>query len=183
MITSIAPSLNAEISDSGIIEGGQNGFPVGEVNFLLSILNAGSLPATLNPTPLLEEKVGPTLGQDTIAKGIRAIFISMIVVPIFMVIYYRVSGLIAVIALILNLILLVGFMSLTASTFTLPGLAGLSLTIGMAVDANVLIFERMREEKDKGARCVNRCVMVSTGPGPRFSMPISPQSSPASSYL
>ncbi len=146
-----APSLNAEISDSGIIEGGQNGFPVGEVNFLLSILNAGSLPATLNPTPLLEEKVGPTLGQDTIAKGIRAIFISMIVVPIFMVIYYRMSGLIAVIALILNLILLVGFMSLTVSTFTLPGLAGLSLTIGMAVDANVLIFERMREEKDKGA--------------------------------
>ena len=146
-----APSLNAEISDSGIIEGGQNGFPVGEVNFLLSILNAGSLPATLNPVPLLEEKVGPTLGQDTIAKGIRAILISMIVVPIFMVIYYRISGVIAVIALVLNLFLLVGFMALTSSTFTLPGLAGLSLTIGMAVDANVLIFERMREEKDKGA--------------------------------
>ena len=146
-----APSLNAEISDSGIIEGGQNGFPAGEVNFLLSILNAGSLPATLNPVPLLEEKVGPTLGQDTIAKGVRAVFISMIVVPIFMVIYYKVSGVIAVIALVLNLLLLVGFMSLTSSTFTLPGLAGLSLTIGMAVDANVLIFERMREEKDKGA--------------------------------
>lgn len=146
-----APSLNAEISDSGIIEGGQNGFPAGEVNYLLSILNAGSLPATLNPVPLLEEKVGPTLGQDTIAKGIRAVFISMIVVPIFMVIYYKAAGVIAVIALVLNLLLLVGFMSLTSSTFTLPGLAGLSLTIGMAVDANVLIFERMREEKDKGA--------------------------------
>jgi SecD/SecF fusion protein len=146
-----APSLNSEISDSGIIEGGQSGFPVGEVNFLLSILNAGSLPATLNPVPLLEEKVGPTLGQDTIAKGIRAIIVSMIVVPIFMVLYYGKAGIIAVISLVLNLFLLVGFMSLTSSTFTLPGLAGLALTIGMAVDANVLIFERMREEKDKGA--------------------------------
>ncbi len=146
-----APSLNTEISDSGIIEGGPSGFPVGEVNFLLSILNAGSLPATLNPVPLLEEKVGPTLGQDTIAKGVRAILVSMIVVPIFMVVYYGKAGIIAVIALIVNLVLLVGFMSLTTSTFTLPGLAGLALTIGMAVDANVLIFERMREEKDKGA--------------------------------
>lgn len=141
-----APSLNAEISDSGIIEGGQNGFPAGEVNFLLSILNAGSLPATLNPVPLLEEKVGPTLGQDTIAKGVRAVAISMVVVPIFMVIYYKIAGVIAVIALVLNLLLLVGFMSLTSSTFTLPGLAGLSLTIGMAVDANVLVYERIREE-------------------------------------
>ncbi|MFM7130045.1 MAG: protein translocase subunit SecD [bacterium] len=146
-----APSLNAQISDSGIIEGGQNGFEVKEVEFLLNILNAGSLPATLNPVPLQEEKVGPTLGQDTIQKGVYAIAISMIVVPIFMVFYYRICGIIAVIALVLNLILLVGFMSLTTSTITLPGLAGLALTIGMAVDANVLIFERMREEKDKGA--------------------------------
>lgn len=146
-----APSLNAQISDSGIIEGGQSGFEVKEVEFLLNILNAGSLPATLNPVPLQEEKVGPTLGQDTIQKGIYAIAISMVVVPIFMVFYYRLCGVIAVIALVLNLILLVGFMSLTTSTFTLPGLAGLALTIGMAVDANVLIFERMREEKDKGA--------------------------------
>jgi SecD/SecF fusion protein len=146
-----APSLNSEISDSGIIEGGPSGFPVGEVNFLLSILNAGSLPATLNPTPLQEEKVGPTLGQDTIAKGVRAIAISMVVVPIFMIAYYGISGVIAVIGLVVNLVLLVGFMSLTSSTFTLPGLAGLALTIGMAVDANVLIFERMREEKEKGA--------------------------------
>ena len=146
-----APSLNAQISDSGIIEGGQSGFEVKEVEFLLNILNAGSLPATLNPVPLQEEKVGPTLGQDTIQKGIYAIAISMVVVPIFMVFYYRLCGVIAVIAMVLNLILLVGFMSLTTSTFTLPGLAGLALTIGMAVDANVLIFERMREEKDKGA--------------------------------
>jgi SecD/SecF fusion protein len=146
-----APTLNAQISDSGIIEGGQSGFEVKEVEFLLNILNAGSLPATLNPVPLQEEKVGPTLGQDTIQKGVYAIIISMIVVPIFMIIYYRVCGIIAVIALVLNLILLVGFMSLTSSTITLPGLAGLALTIGMAVDANVLIFERMREEKDKGA--------------------------------
>lgn len=142
-----APVINSEINGDGIIEG----MPVREVDRLISILRAGSLPATINPTPLQEETVGATLGQDTIEKGVRAITISMFVVPIFMLVYYRFAGLVAVIGLILNMILLVGSMALFKATFTLPGLAGLALTIGMAVDANVLIFERMREEKEKGA--------------------------------
>ena len=103
------------------------------------------------PEPLQEEKVGPTLGEDTIAKGVFAIWVSMLVVPIFMLVYYRFAGLVAVIALVLNMILLIGSMAFMQATFSLPGLAGLALTIGMAVDANVLVFERMREEKERGA--------------------------------
>ena len=146
-----APSINSEIRDSGIIEGGGQGFKPKEVEHLINILQAGSLPASLNPTPLQEEKVGPTLGEDTIAKGVRAIWVSMLVVPIFMVIYYRFAGVVAVIALVVNMILLIGSMAFMQATFSLPGLAGLALTIGMAVDANVLVFERMREEKERGA--------------------------------
>lgn len=142
-----APSINSEIRDSGIIEGVQPE----EVSYLIEILKAGSLPASIDPTPLLEEKIGPTLGRDTIAKGLRAIVISLAIVPVFMISYYRFAGLVAVLALLLNVLLLVASMAVTGSSFTLPGLAGLALTIGMAVDANVLIFERMREEKERGA--------------------------------
>jgi SecD/SecF fusion protein len=146
-----APSINSEIRDQGIIEGGGQGFKAKEVEYLIKILQEGSLPATLNPEPLQEEKVGPTLGEDTIAKGVFAIWVSMLVVPIFMLVYYRFAGVVAVVALVLNMILLVGSMAFIQSTFSLPGLAGLALTIGMAVDANVLVFERMREEKERGA--------------------------------
>ena len=146
-----APSINSEIRDSGIIEGGGQGFKPKEVEHLINILQAGSLPASLNPTPAQEEKVGPTLGEDSIAKGWRAIWVSMLVVPVFMVIYYRFAGIVAVIALVANMILLIGTMAFMQATFSLPGLAGLALTIGMAVDANVLVFERMREEKERGA--------------------------------
>lgn len=145
-----APSINSEIRDSGIIEGGGQGFKPKEVQHLVNILQAGSLPASLNPTPLQEETVGPTLGEDSITKGWRAIWVSMLAVPIFMIFYYRFAGVVAVIALIVNMILLVGTMAFLQATFSLPGLAGLALTIGMAVDANVLVFERMREEKQKG---------------------------------
>ncbi|MGC8638309.1 MAG: protein translocase subunit SecD [Isosphaeraceae bacterium] len=146
-----APSINSEIRESGIIEGGGQGFKPKEVQHLINILQAGSLPASLNPTPAQEEKVGPTLGEDSIAKGWRAIWVSMLVVPIFMAIYYRFAGIVAVIALVANMILLLGTMAFMQATFSLPGLAGLALTIGMAVDANVLVFERMREEKERGA--------------------------------
>jgi len=146
-----APVINSEIRDSGIIEGGPQGFKPKEVEHLINVLRAGSLPASLNPTPLQEEKVGPTLGEDTIAKGVRAIWVSLVVVPIFMVFYYRFAGVVAVIALAVNMILLIGSMARIQATFSLPGLAGLALTIGMAVDANVLVFERMREEKERGA--------------------------------
>ena len=146
-----APAINSEIRDSGIIEGGPQGFKAKEVEHLIQVLRAGSLPASLNPNPLQEEKVGPTLGEDTIAKGVCAIWVSLLVVPIFMIIYYRFAGIVAVLALLVNMILLIGSMSFIQATFSLPGLAGLALTIGMAVDANVLVFERMREEKERGA--------------------------------
>jgi SecD/SecF fusion protein len=146
-----APSINSEIRDSGIIEGGSQGFSPKELDFLITVLRSGSLPASLNPEPLQEENVGPTLGDDTIAKGIFAIFVSMIVVPVFMIIYYRFAGVVAVVALMLNLLLLLASMAFLQASFTLPGLAGLALTIGMAVDVNVLIFERMREEAERGA--------------------------------
>jgi SecD/SecF fusion protein len=146
-----APHLKNEIRDSGIIEGGPQGFKAKEVEHLVQVLRAGSLPASLNPNPVQEEKVGPTLGEDTIAKGVFAIWVSLLVVPIFMMIYYRFAGFVAVLALLVNMILLIGSMAKIQATFSLPGLAGLALTIGMAVDANVLVFERMREEKERGA--------------------------------
>ena len=146
-----APSINQEIRDSGIIEGGPQGFSPKELDLLITVLRSGSLPASLNPDPLQEESVGPTLGQDTIAKGIFAIVISLIVVPVFMMVYYRFAGVVAVVALMLNLLLLLASMAFLQASFTLPGLAGLALTIGMAVDVNVLIFERMREEAERGA--------------------------------
>jgi SecD/SecF fusion protein len=146
-----APHLKNEIRDSGIIEGGPQGFKAKEVEHLVQVLRAGSLPASLNPNPVQEEKVGPTLGEDTIAKGVFAIWVSLLTVPIFMVIYYRFAGIVAVLALLVNMILLIGSMAFIQATFSLPGLAGLALTIGMAVDANVLVFERMREEKERGA--------------------------------
>jgi SecD/SecF fusion protein len=146
-----APSINQEIGASGIIEGGPQGFSPKELDLLITVLRSGSLPASLNPEPLQEENVGPTLGDDTIAKGIRAIVISMIVVPLFMIFYYRFAGVVAVVALVLNVLLLIASMGFFQVSFTLPGLAGLALTIGMAVDVNVLIFERMREEAERGA--------------------------------
>ena len=142
--------------DQGIIEFGSAG-NVKEVSQADRDPPArASLPASVDPTPLLEEKIGPTLGKDTIDKGINAILVSMIVVPLFMIVYYRFAGLISVIALVMNMILLVGSMAVFHSSFTLPGLAGLALTIGMAVDANVLVFERMREEAERGASMVQQ---------------------------
>jgi SecD/SecF fusion protein len=142
-----APVIRQEIRDNGIIEG----MTPRQRDELIDILRAGKLPASIDPIPLQQESIGPTLGRDTIEKGLRAILVSMCVVPLFMIAYYRFAGVIAVIALVLNTLLLVGSMAWTRSSFTLPGLAGLALTIGMAVDANVLIFERMREEKARGA--------------------------------
>ncbi len=142
-----APVIRSAIRDSGVIENMQPR----QVEDLINILRAGSLPASIDPIPLQQEQIGPTLGRDTIDKGLRAIWISMLVVPLFMIAYYRFAGVVAVVCLILNMILLLGSMAFTGSTFTLPGLAGLALTIGMAVDANVLIFERMREEAERGA--------------------------------
>jgi preprotein translocase subunit SecD len=115
-----------------------------EARDLAIVLRAGALPA---PVKILEQRtVGPSLGQDSVDKGIIATIIGGLLVVVFMVIYYKLSGLVANVALFLNLVLLLGTMAAFEATLTLPGIAGIVLTIGMAVDANVLIFERTREE-------------------------------------
>lgn len=119
-------------------------FTTQEANDLAIVLRAGALPAPLKIVQDLT--VGPSLGQDSIDKGVRATLIAGILVVVFMVVYYRLSGLIADFALILNLLCLMGALSALTATLTLPGIAGIVLTIGMGVDSNVLIFERIREE-------------------------------------
>lgn len=123
-------------------------FSVQEAKDISLILRAGALPAPVN---IIEERsVGPALGKDSVQKGIRAIIIGGICVLAFMAVYYLLSGLIADLALILNILIITGALSYFGATLTLPGIAGLVLTIGMAVDANVLIFERIREESKLG---------------------------------
>ncbi len=122
-----------------------------EIEFLIGVLNAGSLPASLRPEPISQQRISSQLGDDTIRRGTLAIAISTIAVLVFMAVYYRFCGLVADLAVVLNMIVTVALMILIKAAFTLPGLAGLVLTVGMAVDANVLIYERMREESERGA--------------------------------
>jgi SecD/SecF fusion protein len=143
-----APTINSEISTHGQISGS---FTQKEVDGMVNILRSGALPATLKPQPVSESTMGATLGEDTISAGVRAIFIAFLAIIAFMIVYYRFAGFVASIALLANLILTVGFMVAVQATFTLPGLAGIVLTMGMAVDANVLIYERLREERERGA--------------------------------
>ncbi|MEA2005441.1 MAG: protein translocase subunit SecD [Acidobacteriota bacterium] len=138
-------TIQDRISDSGIIHGR---FTAEEAEDLALVLRAGPLPATIK---YLEERtIGPSLGADSIRKGLQATAIALILVMIFMVFYYRLSGMNAVIALILNFIILMGALSYFKATLTLPGIAGIILTIGMAVDANILVFERIKEELSSG---------------------------------
>ena len=141
-----APTIRQPIlGGSGQIEGG---FTVESANDLAVLLRAGALPAPLN---ILEERtIGPGLGADSINSGTIATIIGMILVLIFIFISYGRFGIYANIALSLNLIFIIGVLSLLQATLTLPGIAGIVLTIGMAVDANVIIFERIREEYDSG---------------------------------
>ena len=126
----------------------EGSFTLEEAKDLAIVLRAGSLPA---PIKILEERtVGPSLGKDSIDQGIRATVIGSILVLLFMFIYYKLSGLIANIALILNIILIFAVLAAFEAALTLPGIAGIVLTLGMAVDANVLIFERIREEQRSG---------------------------------
>ncbi|HPC73487.1 MAG TPA: protein translocase subunit SecD [Syntrophales bacterium] len=123
-------------------------FTTEEARDLAIVLRAGALPA---PVKVLEQRtVGPSLGQDSIDKGIMATLIGFLLVVVFMVVYYRLSGLVANVAVLLNIILILGTMAAFQATLTLPGIAGIILVIGMAVDANVLIFERTREELRTG---------------------------------
>ncbi len=127
------------------------GFTLERAQNLVRILDAGSLPARLRETPLQEQTVGPSLGESNRVKGLRAAAIGGISVAVFILLYYGiVAGGMANVALAMNLLMVLAIMALVQATFTLPGIAGLILTVGMAVDANVLIFERFREERDRG---------------------------------
>jgi preprotein translocase subunit SecD len=134
-------NIKEPIRDTGEIEGA---FSQDEVTMLSKLLRTGALPASLN---FLEDRtVGASLGADSIREGVTAAVVGVLVVMAFMLIYYRGSGINADLALFLNLVILLGFMGFSEATLTLPGIAGVILTIGMGVDSNVLIFERIREE-------------------------------------
>jgi len=143
-----APTIRSAISGDGQITGS---FKQADVDFLVGVLNAGSLPAALQSEPISEQKISPQLGADTIRSGARAMLLATIVVLAFMLAYYRFSGFVADLAVLLNIVLVLALMISIKAAFTLAGLAGLVLSVGMAVDANVLIYERMREELDRGA--------------------------------
>jgi len=143
-----APTIQSRITSAGEITGS---FTMKEVEELVAVLNAGALEVPLNPTPISEFTISPLLGGDVRKKGVTAILISAFCVFGFMLIYYKVAGVVADLSLALNLLMVVGAMAFISATFTLPGLAGIVLTIGMAVDSNVLIYERMREEFARGA--------------------------------
>jgi len=140
-----APSIRSRIDDSGIIEGS---FTMQAAEDLSLVLRAGALPASI--TYLEERTVGPSLGRDSIVRGIRAGLVGLALIMVFMLLYYKGAGINAVLALVLNAVILIGTMSAFHATLTLPGIAGIILTIGMAVDANVLIFGRIREELELG---------------------------------
>ncbi|MFP4518454.1 MAG: protein translocase subunit SecD [Oceanicaulis sp.] len=146
-----APRIRVPIlGGSGIIDGG---FTVQTASDLANMLNAGALPAELSP--IEQRTVGPGLGQDSIDRGQTAIVIGFSLVIVFMILAYGFFGLVATCALIVNVLLLLGALSGLQATLTLPGIAGIILTIGMAVDANVLIFERVREEYRLGRTVAN----------------------------
>ena len=143
-----APSINDMIEDTGIIQGD---FTSEEINELINVLNAGALEVPLVEQPISEFTVSALLGVDVQERGFNAILWATVAVFVVTISYYLFAGAVADLCLALNIILLLGSMSLINATFTLPGLAGVALAIGMAVDANVLIFERMREEQAKGS--------------------------------
>lgn len=145
-----APAIRSQIGKSGTIDGGDKGYSEAERTYLVNTLNAGSLPAQLADEPISEREVGPQLGESNLRDGMNACFVGLIVVAIFLFAYYHLAGVVAFMALLMNLVIILGILAMMNATFTLPGIAGLVLTIGVTVDANVLIFERLREEQLRG---------------------------------
>jgi preprotein translocase subunit SecD len=137
---SSAPTIQSRITDNGQI----TGVTRDEVNDLSLILKSGALPAKL--TYLQEQTIGPSLGADSIRSGVTASVVGLLLIIFFMLIYYKLSGINAIIALVFNLIILLGLMAYIGAVMTLPGIAGFVLTMGIGVDSNVLIFERIKEE-------------------------------------
>jgi len=140
-----SPNINAQISDSGIIQGH---FTIEEADDLVLILRSGALPAGIKT--LENRTIGPSLGADSVKAGFLSGLIAILSVMAFMVIYYKLSGVNAIAVMILNVVILFGCLAYFRANLTLPGIAGIILGIGMSVDANVLIFERMREEMALG---------------------------------
>ena len=142
----MAPVIRSKISDGGtMIEGFAN---MDEAKDIAIVLRAGALPV---PVDIIEERVvGPSLGADSIAKGTQSVLIGLALVLIFMIVYYRMFGLIADFALIWNIILVLAVLATLDATLTLPGIAAIILTVGMSIDSNVIIFERIREEQREG---------------------------------
>jgi SecD/SecF fusion protein len=143
-----APTLQAKLTSGGIITGD---FSNEEFEYLIRTIKAGSLEGQLGEQPISIKTTGPTLGEENLRAGVRAAVTALIVVAVFMAIYYLFAGMVANFALLANMVIILGVMSMIEATFTLPGIAGIVLTIGMAVDANVLIFERIREELEAKA--------------------------------
>ena len=135
-----APRIQSRITDSGQI----TGVTQDEVNDLALILKSGALPASLS---YLEERtIGPSLGADSIRSGVEASIVGLLLIVAFMLVYYKLSGVNAIVALVFNLVILLGLMAYIGAVMTLPGIAGFVLTMGIGVDSNVLIFERIKEE-------------------------------------
>jgi len=143
-----APNIQSVISRSGQITGK---FTQTEALNMVDKLNAGSLPARLGDQPISINSIGPTAGRNNLEAGLHAGFYGLAAVAVFMFFYYLIAGCLADAALFMNILLVIGVMAFSRATFTMPGIAGLILTIGMAVDANVLIFERIREEQARGS--------------------------------
>jgi protein-export membrane protein SecD len=142
----MAPFINDKIPTGQTLISGLD--DANEAQDIANVLRAGELPAPIN---IIEERtVGPSLGNDSIQSGKNALIIAFLSVLIFILLYYKVSGIIANIALLLNVIFVLSLLALLGATLTLPGIAGLILTIGISVDANVIIFERIKEELELG---------------------------------
>ena len=139
--------INAVIGSSGVITGD---FSEDDLRSMVTTLNAGSLPAQLEGEPISEHTVGPQLGADNLRRGLFACGFGLVIVAIFLISYYYLAGVVATFAVLMNVVLILGVLAAFGATFTLPGIAGIVLTIGAAVDANVLIFERLREEQHLG---------------------------------
>ena len=142
----MAPNIREKIAGGGtLIEGFAS---IDEAKDIAIVLRAGALPA---PVDIIEERtVGPSLGADSVRRGTQSVMIGLAIVLVFMLVYYRISGSIADFALIWNIVMVLAVLASLQATLTLPGIAGLILTVGMSIDANVIIFERIREELRKG---------------------------------
>jgi preprotein translocase subunit SecD len=140
-----APVIKDVLSYESVMSGD---FTIEEADDLALKLRSGALPAPLKP--LHEQIIGPSLGADSIKKGLYACIVGLVLVMVFMLLYYRKAGINSIIALVLNMVILLGILAYFKATLTLPGIAGILLTIGMAVDANVLIFERIKEDLKAG---------------------------------